>query len=546
MISQDQCKATGEKKHPFAQFLEEWLPTLQRKAKQLNQASWILETTGSADAADLKGSLDVEVRLLFQDPKIYGKLLVWEREVEEPLLKRQLKNLVRAFRQNQLPTQLLEKMAQKEAALSQLYASFRPRFRGEAISENGIREVLKKERDPRVRREAWEASKEIGRVLAPHILELVHLRNEGAKSLGYENYFEMQLELQEVDPKELERIFDNLAERSDAAYGALVRQLEGRLSKRFQVAVSELGPWSWSEPFGQEDPLDSSELDQLTQGVDFLETAKRFYRGFGFDVAPVLERSDSFEREGKCQHAFCTDIDRSGDVRTLNNLRPTLKWLETLLHELGHAIYDLGCDPTLPWLLREPPHMITTEAMALLAGRQAYLKAPLKLLVGSSPEKEGLLQTVEESLARRQLIFSRWVLVMTSFERALYRDPSQDLNALWWREVERFQKIQAPARPPGAADWAAKYHIGLAPVYYFSYLLGELFASQIQKVLRERYQVSFLQKEEVGQFLRERLFAPGNRMPWDELVVYTVGEPLSSDAWIAEFAAPLAQKGEIG
>ena len=86
----------------------------------------------------------------------------------------------------------------------------------------------------------------------------------------------------------------------------------------------------------------------------------------------VLGRSDNFERPGKNQHAFCVHIDREGDVRTLNNIQPTIKWLETVLHELGHAVYEYRFDPSLPWLLKEPPHMITTEAMALLAGRQAY------------------------------------------------------------------------------------------------------------------------------------------------------------------------------
>ena len=71
--------------------------------------------------------------------------------------------------------------------------------------------------------------------------------------------------------------------------------------------------------------------------------------------------------------------------------------------------------------------MITTEAMALLAGRQAYLSEPLVHLVGASPKKKILQEKAEKSLARRQLIFSRWVLVMTAFESELYRNPDQNL-----------------------------------------------------------------------------------------------------------------------
>ena len=57
---------------------------------------------------------------------------------------------------------------------------------------------------------------------------------------------------------------------------------------------------------------------------------------------------------------------RGSDIRTLCNLEPTLRWLETLLHELGHATYDDSVDKSLPWLLRTHSHTFTTEAVAML------------------------------------------------------------------------------------------------------------------------------------------------------------------------------------
>jgi peptidyl-dipeptidase A len=179
--------------------------------------------------------------------------------------------------------------------------------------------------------------------------------------------------------------------------------------------------------------------------------------------------------------------------------------------------------------------MIPTEAMALIAGRQAYRQKNLRFLVGSSPDKERVLQKSDAGLRRRQLVFSRWVLVMTAFESELYRDPSQDLNAVWWDLVKKYQKIEVPSRK-GKFDWACKYHIGLAPVYYFSYLLGEMFASSIQECLEKTCGDACLSTPAAGKFLREKLFFPGNRMPWSELVRHVTGGPLSGDAWIKEFA----------
>jgi peptidyl-dipeptidase A len=155
--------------------------------------------------------------------------------------------------------------------------------------------------------------------------------------------------------------------------------------------------------------------------------------------------------------------------------------------------------------------------MALLAGLQAYLSG----FFHQSKQ-------AESSLRRRQLIFSRWVLVMTHFERELYLDPQQDLNQLWWQMVEKYQKISASRI--GASDWAAKYHIGLAPVYYYSYLLGELFASTIH------LKVQPLGSSQAGHFLQKKLFSPGNRMHWTELVQHVTGEPLNTQAWMQQFA----------
>ncbi len=450
-------------------------------------------------------------------------------------MKRQINVLLRSFKQNQIPKALLEEIAQKEAALAMSYASFRPELDGKPVSENDVRDILKTETDVEKRKAAWAASKKIGPVLAPQILALVDLRNRAAKALGYSDYFQMQLDLQEVDGKWLLATLDDLAKKSDAAYEQALAEINAVFSKKFHVSAREIGPWAWSEPFCQEDPVDSQQFDSLVDGVDLSKASASFYKRLGIDVDGILKKSDMHERPGKNQHAFCIHIDREGDVRTLNNIRSSLKWMETVLHELGHAVYELGFDAKLPWLLREPPHMITTEGNGLIAGRQAYRHHSLHYLIGSPSHKVAELEKVEKSLKRRQLIFSRWVLVMTAFEAELYRNPSQDLNRLWWNLIEKYQMIAAPEGRNSAFDWACKYHIGLAPVYYFSYLLGEMFASAIQESLVEHCGDELLSSPAAGKFLQDKLFSPGNRMSWSDLIEHVTGKPLTGDAWVKEF-----------
>ena len=159
----------------------------------------------------------------------------------------------------------------------------------------------------------------------------------------------------------------------------------------------------------------------------------------------MLERSDLYPRDGKNQHAFCADIDRRHDVRVLANCEPGTRWLATMVHELGHAVYDLAIDSQLPWLLRQPAHTFTTEAIAMLHGRLVRDEAFLERFARVDPAIARDPRNVE--MQRRELlVFAPWVQVMTRFERELYRDPDQDLGAVWWQLVERYQRVAPPRR----------------------------------------------------------------------------------------------------
>ena len=213
--------------------------------------------------------------------------------------------------------------------------------------------------------------------------------------------------------------------------------------------------------------------------------AERTFTGLGLETRSVLDRSDLFPRNDKCQHAFCIDVDREGDVRVLANVVPGQCWLDTMLHELGHAAFDRGIDPALPWMLRDC-HTVVTEGIAILMGRLAGDAEWLERVLGAD---RGVVASIAADLraarAAEMLVFARWVLVMTNFERSLYADPESDLDARWWELVERYQLVSPPegrSRP----DWAAKIHVACAPVYYHCYLYGHLVASQLSATLRAR------------------------------------------------------------
>ena len=282
-------------------------------------------------------------------------------------------------------------------------------------------------------------------------------------------------------------------------------------------------------------------LDDALGSQDIESITRRFYETIGLDVADVLERSDLYEREGKQQHAYCIHVDRSGDVRTLCNIRPNNDWMATMLHECGHAAYDKFLDPDLPYLLREPAHTLSTEAVAMLMGRLSADPAWLLEYTNAAVDEDGsVVAGLRELLRGELLIMSRWVPVMCHFERALYTNPGQDLNRLWWDLVEDFQMVRRPEgrRMP---DWAAKIHFSTVPVYYHNYLLGELMASQLQhyidsSVLSGEGDVDrlFVTDPVVGEYLIDKVFRPGARRHWQDALEYATGERLRSEYFVEQ------------
>ena len=125
---------------------------------------------------------------------------------------------------------------------------------------------------------------------------------------------------------------------------------------------------------------------------------------------------------------------------------------------------------------------------------------------------------------------------MIDFEREMYADPGQDLNTLWWDNVEKHQGIQRPD-DRDAPDWASKIHLATAPVYYQNYLLGELYASHLRTYLLQSLGgEGVVGNLSTGAFFQQALFDSGCRYDWRETLVRATGEALNPQYWGDQFA----------
>lgn len=533
-------------KQELTDFIRKHDSVLIPLSKEVNLSYWNAAISGKTEDWKKAENLQLEMVKLFANKESLAKLeeIKISGLISDTLLARQLDVLYRQFLMAKADTAKLNEAVRMGTEIEQKYGNFRAEVNGKKLSDNDVEEILRKSKNVKEQEEVWVAQKKIGSVVADDIKKLVLLRNEIAKELGFKNYHEMSLTLSEEGPKEISRLFDELDSLTKTAFAGVKEEIDTYFVTWYGLkSKDELKPWNYQNRFFQEAPkIYEVDLDKYYTDKNLETLASEYYAGIGLPIDGMLKNSDLYEKEGKNQHAFCIDIDQRGDVRVLCNIKPNSYWMNTVLHEFGHAVYDQGIDTTLPFVLREPAQTFTTEAIAMLFGRMSSNPQWLQDMAGiSDTEKAAIADNCYRTLRLEQLVFSRWAQVMYRFEKSMYEDPDQDLNKLWWNLVEQYQLLK---RPEGRnePDWATKIHIATSPCYYHNYLLGELLASQLHyymvaNILKsdEMKMQSYARQKEIGSYLKKNVFVPGLKYYWNDMIEKATGEKLTAKYYAKQF-----------
>lgn len=530
-----------------AALIKEHVAKLRPLEEASNKAWWNANITGSDKAYKEKEEAQNKIDAALSDKAMFARVKALKAaadkgEVKDALAARQLQLLYLQYLEKQVAPELLKKITAKANAVEQTFNVYRAKVDGQEIADSKVRSTLKESVDSGLRQKVWEASKGVGAAVEADLAELVKLRNEAATQLGFKNFHALQLTLNEQDGDELIALFDDLDKLTKEPFAKAKLDIDERLAKKLGVKVVELKPWHYHDPFFQESPaVFSADIDEPFAKADIPKLCRTFYAGVGLPVDDVLARSDLSEKKGKSPHAFCTDIDREGDVRVLANIVPNEYWMGTMLHELGHAVYSSKNIPqALPYLLRAEAHILTTEGVAMQFERFSKSRAWLEKM-GVNLGTPAAFGDAAKTIQRNQLlIFSRWCQVMLRFEKGMYENPAQDLNKLWWELVEKYQQVKKPDGRD-APDYASKIHICSAPVYYHNYMMGQLFASQVHHALSKDVfnadpkTVIYVGEKKVGEFMNAKVFDLGRTKTWKELTKFATGEDLNPKAFAKDF-----------
>jgi len=529
----------------FLEFIQSFENKVIDLSKELSLANFNATISGKSEEYEKTAKLELKLKKIFSNKTDFEllKKIRDSNSLTDEVNKRELVVLFNSYSEFQIDENLLEKTVNLSSKIEQQFSTYRAEVDNKKLTDNEIDKILETSTNSVELEQTWKASKQIGKLVSNDVIELVKLRNKAAKDLGYKNYHQMSLVISELDPSYMDNLFDKLDKLTKAKFTELKNEIDKFLSRRYNVKKENLQPWHYQDKFFQQGPsIYNLDLDKYYEKQNIEKLTDKYFESIGLNIKDLLVQSDLYEKDGKYQHAYCTQIDKEGDVRVLCNIKPNYKWMGTMLHEFGHAVYDKFVSPKLPWALREHSHIFTTEAIAMLFGRFASNPNWIMEMIGIKEEEKNKISDVSfKTLQLEQIIFSRWVQVIYRFEKAMFENPDRDLNSLWWLLVEKYQDLKKPEgrKEP---DWASKIHIALYPVYYQNYMMGELLASQLYyyiktKILKNNSneQISFVRKKEVGEYLVNLFFSYGSIYKWDKLIKASTGEKLNLNYWVKQF-----------
>jgi peptidyl-dipeptidase A len=406
-------------------------------------------------------------------------------------------------------------------------STYKTQFNGRELNDNEVLKFLQTSTNSKDREKIWYEKMKLGKVIEDELLELVDMRNKIAKSKGYSNFYELKLKSQELKLGELNNVILKLREHLDEDFTFIKNQIDKELKVKFNLKEDPM-PWHYNHPFLQETHINYMSDENLTKNK-VIHDLKSWFSDKGLDIEDLINNSNITANSKKSSASFCLNIDRKKDVRVSCHFNQNQKSIALLLHELGHALYEVNISQELPFILKKSSQVFISEAIALFFEKLAYKQSWFTTAITQTSSQTPIIQTKQHSINNLLRLYE--TISITRFEYELYANPSQNLNKLWWDIVEDTQRLKRPD-DWNHAFWANKPHLTTLPVYYHNYLLGEVLSSQFHVLLNRTFGSST--SEESLLYLKEKFFRKGNSVYWKRLLSDAFKSELSPEYLIYE------------
>lgn len=478
-------------------------------------------------------------------------------EMVSPALRRRLESWKRFFESYQTPPGALELKSRIGALESEIGRKRAKRKEGYidphshkfvTASELKMNTMMATDDDEAVRKACFDATQELALGNTNEYIELVRLRNEYARKLGYSDFYDYKVNSEDgMSKRELFSIFDDIYGKTQYAQKAI-----NRLEKKMPGLRK---PWNFRYMMSGDF---TKEEDQYFQFDQALDRWGRSFAALGVDFAGGRLQLDLLDRKGKYNNGFChwpdlvsfhDGVRKPGSANFTCNVVPGQvgsgkDGYETLFHEGGHAAHLLNSQQYEACLNTEYAPMAAswaeTQSMFFdtlfddMAWRSRYAvndrgeSYPLELY-----ERKLLKLHVLAPLSLHGIMF------VANFEREIYEAKSLDRDKVMAIAKRNFRKYFNRSEDSLMALNIPHIYSWESSASYHGYGLATLALWQWRDYFFNKYGY-IVDNPNIGKEMK-KVWKLGSLKNFSECIILATGKKLSAKSFLDEVTMDLDQ-----
>lgn len=398
--------------------------------------------------------------------------------------------------------------------------------------------------DEKIRKACFKAREKLAIELIDGYIEVVKLRNEYARTLGYQDFYDYKIQREEgMTKRELFALFDDIYEKTKYAKDN-IKELE-------KTMPGLRKPWNFDYMMAGSF---TKEEDQYFQFDEALTRWGRSFAALGINFKGGPLKLDLLDRKGKWNNGFCHWPDmvlfkdgkrNPGSSNFTCNVVPEqvgsgASGLHTLFHEGGHAAHLLSSEQLDVCVNHEyaPMSVAWAETQSIFMDSMFGSIEWRNRYAANEGGKLYPFELFERKLKKlhplRPLSLNR-IIFVSNFEREIYE--AKNLNASFVKNIAKknFRKYFERSEDSLNALNVPHIYAWESSGYYHGYGLAELAVGQWREYFYKKYGY-IVDNPRVGKEMA-RVWALGAAKTFNEFVVIATGEKLSADAALKEMTA---------
>lgn len=307
--------------------------------------------------------------------------------------------------------------------------------------------------------------------------ELVNLRDEMAKKLGFDNFIQLgylRMNRTDYDEKMVENLRKNVIKKYVPMADKIYEEQKNRIGAEKLNYYNELLEFS------------DGNAELIGDGDYIMSMGSKMYREMSEETGEFIkylidnQLFDVEARDGKAMGGYCTILHDYNQPFIFGSFNGTVDDVDVLTHEAGHAfqVY-MSRELDIPELI-----FPTLDSCEIFSMSMEFFAYPwMELFFGDDAEKYRKYHT------NTAIKFIPYGALVDHFQHEIYRNPKmnpKERNNLW----RKLEKEYLPHRDYDDLDfledggyWYRQGHIFKNPFYYIDYVLAEECALQFKKLM---------------------------------------------------------------